>query len=276
MSAGKLGRRAVAVFLAAALFGLSGCSLFKPWAVPSEPFGDFVVGEFGGIDGRQNILYVRADGVALLVSRSPAAGRLSDQALSRLKTLLTSKQFRQEAAREAERNARAPAPVCTDQITTEVTMGSLSMSRTGPCGAQSASTPIFDEIVSIVAPAMRGNFDGSVDTVEPRLLAMRLERFPFQDQPGYTIKVDAAGHAMITVDGRQSELHALSVQERATLRLLQARLIEKPAAPCTVQAHYQLRVDTDPPFAGPDCGFPERQPEFYALVTLLENDFGVR
>jgi hypothetical protein len=42
-------------------------------ATPSEPFSDFSVGEFGGIDGRQNILYVRAaDGVALLISRAPS------------------------------------------------------------------------------------------------------------------------------------------------------------------------------------------------------------
>ena len=26
---------------------------------PPEPFGDFAVGEFGGVDGRQNILRVR-------------------------------------------------------------------------------------------------------------------------------------------------------------------------------------------------------------------------
>jgi hypothetical protein len=50
--AGKLRRRAIAMLVATALLGLSGCSLLHPSAVPSEPFGDFVVGEFGGIDGR--------------------------------------------------------------------------------------------------------------------------------------------------------------------------------------------------------------------------------
>jgi len=102
-------RRALAIIGAAALLVLTGCSLIGPLAVPSEPFGDFVVGEFGGIDGRQNILYVRADGVALLVSRQPAAGRLSNQTLGRLRTLLTSDQFRQEVARDEERKKRAPA-----------------------------------------------------------------------------------------------------------------------------------------------------------------------
>jgi hypothetical protein len=124
--------------------------------VPSEPFGDFSVGEFGGIDGRQNVLYVRADGVVLLISRMPASGRLSEQALQRLQTLLTSRQFRQEVAREAQRKSQAPAPVCTDQITTEVTMGGLSMSRTEPCGEGSERTPAFDEILSIVARRCEG------------------------------------------------------------------------------------------------------------------------
>ena len=146
----------MAMVMALAVLSVAGCSLLGPWAAPSEPFGDFSLGEFGGIDGRQNIVYVRADGVALLVSRMPAAGRLSGHDLSRLKTLLTSRQFRQEVKGEVERKAKSPAPVCADQITTEVTMGSLWMSRTAPCGTEAAPTPAFDEIVSILTPAMRG------------------------------------------------------------------------------------------------------------------------
>jgi hypothetical protein len=72
--------------MTAATLAVAGCSLINPSAVPSEPFSDFSVGEFGDIDGRQNILYVRADGVALLISRMPASGRLSEQALQRLQT----------------------------------------------------------------------------------------------------------------------------------------------------------------------------------------------
>jgi hypothetical protein len=67
-------RRALAVIGAAVLLVLTGCALVDQVAVPSEPFGDFAVGEFGGIDGRQNIVYVRADGVALLVSASRPPG----------------------------------------------------------------------------------------------------------------------------------------------------------------------------------------------------------
>jgi hypothetical protein len=95
---------------------------------------------------------------------------------------------------------------------------------------------------------------------------------------------------MIMIEGRTSELHELSNQQRDTLRLLQARLTETPAVPCTSPAHYQLHIDTaskgsgskgsgskgsGPAVAGPDCGFPQRQPEIRALTVLLENAFGV-
>jgi hypothetical protein len=185
----------------------TGCSLPGATAAPAEPFGDFVVGEFGGIDGRQNLLHVRADGVALLISRAPAAGQLNDPDLNRLRTLLTSEQFRKEVS-EAQRNPPTPQQVCSDQITTKVTMSKLSISRTEPCGAASEPTPAFDEIVSSVAPAMSGNFDRPVDTTKPRLFPVRLERLQVQDQPAYTIKIDGAGRGMITISGRKSELHS--------------------------------------------------------------------
>jgi hypothetical protein len=279
VTAGRL-RRAIGTLLAAALLAGSGCSLVGTSAAPREEFGDFTVGEFGGIDGRQIILHVRADGVALLISGVPASGRLSDHDMNRLRTLLTSRRFRQEVAREAERKAKSPVPVCTDQITTEVTMGSLWMSRTHPCGTESAPTPAFDEILSIVAPAMKGKFDGTVDTAEPPLRPMRLERLPAQDQPAYTIKIDAAGQAMMTTASGKSERHDLSLQQRDTVRLLLARLIETPVVPCTSTAHYQLRIDpapntSGPAISGPDCGFPQRQPEFRALTVVLENAVGV-
>ena len=54
-----------------------------------------------------------------------------------------------------------------------------------------------------------------------------------------------------------------------------ARLIAKPVVPCTSTAYYRLHVDTEPAVSGPDCAFPEQQPEFRALTMLLETAFGV-
>jgi hypothetical protein len=261
------------MLLIAALLTVAGCSLLGPTAAPDEPFGDFVVGEFGGIDGRQNILRVRVDGVALLISGAPAAGRLNDQDLDQLRMLLTSEQFRKEVS-QTQRNPPTPQ-VCSDQITKQVIMGKLSMSKTEPCGEASEPTPAFDEIISIVTPAMRGNFDRPVDTAEPRLFPMRLERLERQDQPAYRIKIDEAGRAMITISGRRSELHSLSVEQRDIVRLLTARITEIQVKPCTSKARYRLRVDKEPVVSGPDCGFPERESEFRALTALLETAFGV-
>jgi hypothetical protein len=243
--------------------------------MPSVPFSDFTVGEFGGIDGRQNILHVRADGGALLISRVPAAGRLSDQKLSRLRMLLTSEQFSKEVADAAQRKPRTTEQVCSDLITNEVTMGNLSMSQTEPCGVESQQTPAFDEIVSIVAPAMTGNFDAPVETTKPPLFPVRLERMQLPNQAAYVIKVDAAGRGTIRLAGGASKQRDLSVQQRDTLRLLIARVIEEPVVPCTSTDHYRLDVATEPAISGPDCGFRERQPDFGALTVLLEDAFGL-
>ncbi len=275
VNAARLARRAVGALATAAFLGVAGCSLPGPTAAPAEPFGDFVVGEFGGIDGRQNILHVRADGVALLISRAPAAGRLSDQKLSRLQTLLTSEQFREEVAREAQQKPRTPEQVCSDQITNEVTMGKLSMSRTKPCGEETGPTPAFDEIISIVAPAMRGTFDGPVKAREPLLVPVRLERSGFQDRPDYTMMIDSTGRGTMTPTSGGSTQRDLSVEQRDTLRLLLARISEKPVVPCTSTAYYRLQVHMQPAISGPDCAFPERQPEFHALTVLLEDAFNV-
>jgi hypothetical protein len=83
---------------------------------------------------------------------------------------------------------------------------------------------------------------------------------------------------MIRIARRTSESHDLSIHQRDTVRLLSARLIETPVVPCTSTAHYQLQIDTSdsgPKITGPDCGFPQRQPEFRALTVLLENALGV-
>ena len=78
------------------------------------------------------------------------------------------------------------------------------------------------------------------------------------------------------ISGRTPEWRALSVQQRDTVRLLIARVVEEPVEPCTSQpAFYQLQVEKEPAVAGPDCGFPQRQPEFHALTAVLENALGV-
>ena len=73
------------------------------------------------MDGRQLILRVGKDGVALLIAGSPAAGRLSDTDLARLRRLLISEQFRREVAREAA--LPKPEQACSDGAPLLVAVG---------------------------------------------------------------------------------------------------------------------------------------------------------
>ncbi len=266
-------QRAVGILVVAMLLVAGGCSPDPP-PVPAEPFGEFAVGEFGGVDGRQNILRVRPDGNALLISRQPAAGRLSGEAMGRLRTLLTSEQFRQEVAREAEWNAKPKTWVCSDQIITEVRMGALSMSRSGPCGGEDLPpAPAFTEILTIVGSARRGDFAGPVDADQPRLVPVRLERLDGTGEPGYVIVVDSLGRGSIRVPGQAARTGALEPGERDILRLLIPQLTSSPVTPCQSTEHYRLRVDGPVPVSGSDCQFHGRYPEFRALVTVLESSF---
>ena len=150
------------------------------------------------------------------------------------------------------------------------------MSRSDPCREKSEPTPAFDEITGILAPALRGNFDGPADTAEPRLFPMSLQRIQLQDRPAYTIKIDAAGRAKIMISGRTSEWHSLSVQQRDTVRLLVARVIEEACFPLYVAGLLPAcRSTRSRRSRDLIAGFRERQLEFRALTALLENAFGV-
>ena len=137
-------------------------------------------------------------------------------------------------------------------------MGKLSMSRTEPCGEEPEPTPAFDEIISIVAPAMRGDFDGPVEHGRSRaLVPVRLERSGLQDSTRSTRSrsTQPAAGTMTPASGGSTQ-RDLSVQQRDTLRLLIARISEKPVVPCTSTAYYRLQADMQPAISGPDCAVP--------------------
>jgi hypothetical protein len=264
--------RVVAVFVALLL--AAGCSIGARLTPPTESlppakFGDFAVGEFGGVDGRQNILRVRADGAALYISREPAAGRLSEGDLERLRTLLTSEQFRRESALDG---GNGGPPSCTDQIITEVRMGSLAVNRTGPCGAESApAAPAFEEILAITEPARQGVFAAPVGVTGPRLVPVRLERLAQTNQPGYVITVDARGRASIAEQGEPTRKALLTSEQQDTLRLLLPLLDEGSVPGCDSPECYQLRIDNGD--VRPDCSGRGRYPEYRAVVAVLEAAF---
>lgn len=270
-----LHRRLAGLMLVAALIGAAGCTP-ETSPEPPEPFGDFAVGQFGGVAGLQEILRVRADGNAVLVAREPASGRFTEQEMGRLRTLLTSEQFRQEVARELEWKRKPRKIECSDQIITEVSMGALSLSRSGPCGKEDLpDAPAFNEILTIVGPARRGDFAGPVAASEPRLVPVRLERLATSSRPGYLITIDRQGVGSITTDGGAVRRGALAPADRDTVRLLIPELISGPITPCQSTEYYRVRIESGTPLSAADCEFRRRYPEFRALVKVLETAFGV-
>ena len=87
--------------------------------------------------------------------------------------------------------------------------------------------------------------------------------------------IDSTGRGTMTPTSGGSTQRDLSVEQRDTVRLLLARISEKPVVPCTSTAHSRLQVHMPPAISGPNCAFPERQPEFHALTVLLEDAFNV-
>ena len=274
MVVGVLMRRRLGIITAAlaGLLLLGGCAVVAPLAeprlAPPEPFGDFSVGEFGGVDGRQNILRVRADGVALSISSRPAAGRIDADTMRRLRELLTSEQFRMEVARENERPTDDPVR-CSDQITTEVRMGTLVLRRSDPCGSRDRPpAPAFSEIWSLLADARRGAFAAAVGATGPALVPVRVERLT---DPGYVITVDAAGAGTVSVAGGPARPGRLDRPQQDTLRLLLAELRDGGNVTCSATARYRIQIDGAE--VRPDCN--RRYPEQRSTLVLLEDAFGV-
>ena len=271
-----LHRRLAGLMLVAALVAPAGCTP-ETSPEPPEPFGDFAVGQFGGVAGLQEILRVRADGNAVLIAREPASGRLGAEEMGRLRTLLTSEQFRQEVARELEWKRKPRKIECSDQIITEVSMGALSLSRSGPCGKEDLpSAPAFNEILTIVGPARRGEFAGPVDGSEPRLVPVRLERLTTSSRPGYLITIDRRGRRIDQLEGAASRSRRVGAGGPG-----HAASADSPA---DQRSDHPVPIDGVLP--GPDrgrhAGVRSRIansagdiPEFRALVKVLETAFGV-
>ncbi len=243
-----------------------------PTPVPLVPFTEVMVTESGGVDGRYNVLLIQTDGVALVMGREPSAGRIGEEKLSRLRTLLESEQFRREVATVTP----PEPPQCSDQITVAVAMGTLEMSRTGPCPpGNDRPTPAFDEIVSIVSAPLHGMFDRPVPTGPPALVPVRLEAKEAAGEPGHVITVDARGRGQLTRTGAPPVRRTLPDDAQDTLRLLLARLAAAPVADCADPGRRRAIVGGRDPVTVTECGYFGNQPEFWAVVRLLEQHFEV-
>lgn len=135
-----------------------------PYPALAEPFGEFTVTQQGGVGGIYNPLLVRPDGIALLMSRHPVSGSIPTADLERLQVLLTSEQFRSEAAANAK---KAPQQGCADDITWNVTMGALTVGSGGRCSGNSPATPATHAISRLLADEVGGTFAADVPAGRP-------------------------------------------------------------------------------------------------------------
>ncbi len=261
--------RLLVLLVLAALF--AGCG---PRPAPNVPFEGVRLSETGGVDGRRNTLEVGSDGVALLLTAAPAAGRIAPDDLARLRTVLESEQFRREAAAEAERRS---GPIsCSDTITTAVTMGPLTVSRTEPCGStRGGDTPAYEQVLQILDPAWHGEFAAPLGGGPPSAVPLELRRPARGDVGGYRVRIDAGGRAALRLDGSAERRRTLDTADQDTLRVVAARIVERPAQPCDRDPAYLLRIGGPRPVSGGDCAFTDRSREVRALITVVEDAFGL-
>ena len=217
---------------------------------PEAAFTTFVVGEFGGVDGRRNLVEVAPDGVALVTGRTVAAGRLADDLMDRARRLLVSVDFRREVAESADRDD-TPAR-CSDQVTWSVAMGELRSTIPDRCGSgPGTDRKVTAEVITLVRDAIAGRFAAPLGPGAPDLLACRLAVRTDQD---YRIRLEPTGRLILDRSGRQTT-HQLEATDRDALRLLLPRLISRPGS-CRAEAPFQLTItDTAVCAAGDRDGF---------------------
>jgi hypothetical protein len=262
-----------ALLLAFGVLAATACARLDPTRDPSSTlapkvtFGDLTLEETGGVDGRRNLLLVRSDGVAISMSWTPSAGQLGSDTMTRLRGLLESEQFRREVTRSAE----PESPQCSDQVTMRLVMGDLAISQTGPCPTGVAPTPAFDEILKILSPPLRGEFDHPVSAGEPRLVPIRLEAQAESGQPAHVITVDSRGRAVKTTAGTEPVRRTLDAGQQDTLRLLLDRLQSKPPVDCAKPGRYRAVIGGKTTVTIAECQYFYTQPELRAVVNLLES-----
>lgn len=241
--------------------------MLRPDPVDPAPFGEVTLTEAGGVDGRRNVLVLRPDGVALAVTRQPAAGRLAPATMARVEAIFASEQLRTEAARKVEPSSR-----CADEIYRQVAMGPITVTRGTSCDPRKGEDlPAYRELVQLLGPALRGEFDGPVDDPDPALPAVILAREGAVDHP-YEIAVDLDGSARLTRPAQPAADAELTASGRDALRLLLVRISAAPRRAPTRADPYRLS------FAGTAVTpgeIPAASPEIRAVIALLEETFNL-
>ena len=239
---------------------LTGC---RSASAPDAAFTTFVVGEFGGVDGRHNLVEVAPDGVTLVTGRTVAAGRVDDDLVARARELLISPEFQREVAETAESD-HSPGR-CSDQVTWSVAMGELRSTILDSCGSgPRADRTVTAQIIDLVREAGQGRFAAPLGAGAPDLTAARLTA-----DTGETYRITLEPAGVLTLDRAGARTtHQLEPAGRDALRLLLPRLLARPGS-CRTGAPLQLTVaDTNV------CASGDRD-AYNAVVRLLRTTVAV-
>lgn len=215
-------------------------------------------------------LLVQPDGVAMLLSNDPASGSLPGAKLDRLRALLTSAQFRIEAAASANQK---PAQGCADDISWSVTMGKLSVNAGGRCSGNDAPTPVATEIIGLLVDEVGGSFSADVPAGPPDLVPFTIDRQATQYYQAATFSSTAKGEITMRKPDAPVQSRNLTATQRNTLRLLLARQTTIPAKTCKHDGPYTMRIAGSRPTTVTYCVGETTTRELLATIALVENQF---
>ena len=131
--------------------------------------------------------------------------------------------------------------------------------------------PAYRELMQLLEPALRGGFDGPVNSPDPALPAVTVIRHGPATHP-YEIVVGPDGSAQLTQPDQPTAAAELVESARDALRPLLVRISAAPRRARSQNDPYQLS------FAGTTVApseIPDARPEVRAVIALLENAFNL-
>lgn len=204
------------------------------------------------------------------MSNDPASGSVAGADLERLRALLTSEQFRIEAAANSQ---KVPDQGCADDITWSVTTGGLTVGTGGRCSGNDAPTPATTEIIGLLADEVDGNFAADVPAGPPNLVRFTIGRQATQYYPAATFSSTAFGKITMRKADAPVQTRNLTVTQRSTLRLLLDRQTTIPAKACGRDGPYRLRIGGSRGTTVTNCVGEATSRELLATIALVENSF---
>ncbi|MFC7618754.1 hypothetical protein [Microlunatus sp. GCM10028923] len=237
----------------------AGCALLPPEPLPLTPFGAFTVTVTGGVAGIFRQLRVTPDdGIGLVLTDSPAAGRIGRQTLDRIGTLLESEAFRREAARPRPDEMR-----CSDTFVATLRMGALTARREDPCAPSPA--PEWDKLTALLQPFWEGNFEEPLPEA-PAPPPILVQEIASGRPTGRRVELGPTGQATLRTADRVLQTRRLEAPQLEALTVLATGPLCRPSR--TFDDGFLIRIGDQQPVGpvgnriGSDC------PELGAIAQL--------